>query len=251
MRKKINYLIRGLGVELHKYVPVKSPIRHAVDTLAYSLDDDIAPNDFLISLAGNAIQGAWNTKINLANPKELDDSIFFDVYPGEHYRLLKALAIELAPEKVVEIGTYTGMGSLSLCQGLPDTSKVHTFDIVPWNELPTHLNQDLFDSGQLTQYLTDLADPNNFSQYLDLLESADFIFCDGPKDGQFEYKFVSHLTKLKPTERRILMLDDIRFKNMIDLWRSIESPKLDLSSFGHWSGTGLVDISNGLKLKKP
>ena len=37
---------------------------------------------------------------------------------------------------------------------------------------------------------------------------------------------------------------------MIDLWVSIESPKLDVSSFGHWSGTGLVDISEGLQIRK-
>ncbi|WP_198243807.1 hypothetical protein [methane-oxidizing endosymbiont of Gigantopelta aegis] len=76
------------------------------------------------------------------------------------------------------------------------------------------------------------------------------FFCDGPKDGHFEYQFISYLTKLKPKKGRVLMLDDIRFKNMIDLWFSIDSPKLDMSSFGHWSGTGLVDMSDGLKLKK-
>jgi hypothetical protein len=36
---------------------------------------------------------------------------------------------------------------------------------------------------------------------------------------------------------------------MIDLWRSIESPKLDITSFGHFSGSGLVDISKGLLLR--
>jgi len=38
-------------------------------------------------------------------------------------------------------------------------------------------------------------------------------------------------------------MDDIRFKNMIPLWRSITQPKLDISSFGHWSGFGMVDLS--------
>jgi hypothetical protein len=27
---------------------------------------------------------------------------------------------------------------------------------------------------------------------------------------------------------------------MVDLWRRIPYPKLDATSFGHWSGTGLV-----------
>ncbi len=35
---------------------------------------------------------------------------------------------------------------------------------------------------------------------------------------------------------------------MIDIWRSIKSPKLDATSFSHWSGTGIVDISKGFQL---
>jgi len=34
---------------------------------------------------------------------------------------------------------------------------------------------------------------------------------------------------------------------MIDFWRSIRSPKFDATSFGHFSGTGVVDISNGFE----
>jgi hypothetical protein len=48
---------------------------------------------------------------------------------------------------------------------------------------------------------------------------------------------------------KLLIVDDIQFVNMIDFWRSISSPKLDVSSFGHWSGTGIVDISEVLKLR--
>jgi hypothetical protein len=49
-----------------------------------------------------------------------------------------------------------------------------------------------------------------------------------------------------PSAPTILVLDDTRLLNMIDVWRLIRSPKLDLTSFGHWSGTGLVDMSAGL-----
>ena len=47
-----------------------------------------------------------------------------------------------------------------------------------------------------------------------------------------------------------LSLDDIKFYNMLNLWDEIESPKIDLTSLSHWSGTGLVDISDRLKIKK-
>ena len=38
----------------------------------------------------------------------------------------------------------------------------------------------------------------------------------------------------------IVMFDDIRMWNMIKIWRDIKRSKMDLTSFGHWSGTGMV-----------
>jgi hypothetical protein len=83
-----------------------------------------------------------------------------------------------------------------------------------------------------------------------MLDSADIIFCDPPKNGNFEYKFLSHLASMSFSNKpRYLILDDIKFLNMAPLWRKIDAPKFDLTSFGHWSGTGIVDISEGLNLK--
>ena len=56
------------------------------------------------------------------------------------------------------------------------------------------------------------------------------------------------MTNLKNKENKILILDDIKFMNMINLWNSIKSPKMDIVSVGNWTGTGLVDISKGLVL---
>ncbi|WP_164546837.1 MULTISPECIES: hypothetical protein [unclassified Variovorax] len=39
----------------------------------------------------------------------------------------------------------------------------------------------------------------------------------------------------------MIVFDDIRVMHMVDTWRRIARPKMDLSSFGHWSGTGLID----------
>jgi hypothetical protein len=29
----------------------------------------------------------------------------------------------------------------------------------------------------------------------------------------------------------------------VDLWRRLPVPKLDITSFGHWTGTGLLDLA--------
>ena len=60
---------------------------------------------------------------------------------------------------------------------------------------------------------------------------------------------IAQLIKLNKKKNKLLIVDDIQFVNMVDFWRGIVSPKLDMSSFGHWSGTGVVDISEGLKYR--
>ena len=152
----------------------------------------------------------------------------------------------MSPENVVEIGTSTGMSSKAILQGL-DRGKLITFDLLPWNQFNTHLNESLF-KGNFAQILLDLSIEKNFNAQKLLLDAANYIFIDGPKDSVFEYKFAQLLIKLEKKKNKILIFDDIKFVNMIDLWRSIKSPKLDITSFGHWSGTGIVDISDGFIL---
>jgi hypothetical protein len=99
--------------------------------------------------------------------------------------------------------------------------------------------------GLLSTLLT-LSDPRIFPSFIELLDIADFIMCDGPKDGNFENKFYTLLSTLNLAKKpRWLFLDDIRFLSEINSWRSIQSPKIDITSFGHFSGSGLVDISQG------
>lgn len=96
--------------------------------------------------------------------------------------------------------------------------------------------------------IQDLSISGEFKKYKKLFDEAEIIFLDAPKDGVFEYKILNLFQDLQTKDNRILIMDDIRFVNMIDLWRKIESPKLDITSFGHWSGTGIVDMRKGLKL---
>lgn len=222
-------------------------LRHFEPSLIYSIDSDLPPNDYLIELSLSASSRASKTHIeNVDNTKQ--DSVFFNTFPGEHYRLLKSLTSLLSPKIVVEIGTSTGMGSTAILQGL-NNGKLITFDLISWDQFNSHLKKELF-GDHFEQILIDLSIESNFESYRDLLNKADCIFIDGPKDSIFEYKFSNLLTRLDKKAGKLLIFDDIRFVNMIDLWVSIRSPKIDLTSFGHWSGTGIVDISGGFYLNK-
>lgn len=207
--------------------------------------DGIKPSNFLIEIALKAIAIAQGNCIDFEATAP-DDARYFNIFPGEHYRLLKAMMKAINPSRVVEIGTFTGMGSFAVRQGL-ETGRLVTFDILPWHSFETHLTQRDFANGMVTQILSDLSDEKEFQQHFPLLDEADVIFLDAPKDGRFEYRMMDKLRRLSPRPDRLLILDDIRFVNMVELWRGIRSPKLDVTSFGHWSGTGLVDLSQPLE----
>jgi len=154
--------------------------------------------------------------------------------------------LELKPKVIVDIGTHFGTGTRVFLDYAPG-AQVHTFDITPWDKLDaTYLTHKDFveHGGCLTQYIADLSDSNVFESFREILNSADFIMCDGPKDGKFENKFYTLLSTLNFSEKsRWLFLDDIRFMTEISNWRAIKNPKIDLTSFGHFSGSGLVNIS--------
>src|SRR5262249_47006084 len=117
---------------------------------------------------------------------------------------------------------------------------VTTFDVVPWKAFDTTLLRTDDFGPRLEQRLGDLSDPKVFAANAIELAAADVIFCDARKDGRFEPAFLQLLFGLEPDGPQLLVLDDIRVLTMIRPWRDIPFDKLDISSFGHWSGTGIV-----------
>jgi hypothetical protein len=103
-----------------------------------------------------------------------------------------------------------------------------------------------FSGGRLQQRLGDLADPDVLARELETLQGADLLFVDGPKDGRWERAFCSSVLPLLDDRPRLAVFDDIRLLEMVQLWRDLPYPKLDATSVGHWSGTGLVQIGAAL-----
>jgi predicted O-methyltransferase YrrM len=201
------------------------------------------PSEYLIDLALHAANEAQKTELpDLSRRVDSASNDFTRVWPGEHYRLLAALVKILEPKRVIEIGTLRGLSALALKQFLPSDGKITTFDIVPWNSISdTSLRTEDFADGRLRQEVVDLSDATAFASHRQLLQEAELIFMDGPKDGVFERKFLQQLETIPFQHRLLLVLDDIRFWNMLAVWHEISRSKLDLTSFGHWSGTGLVE----------
>lgn len=168
---------------------------------------------------------------------------YIDIYPGEHYKLLAAIIRKKSPAVVVELGTHLGYSALCMKPFMPSGGHIHTFDIIPWNQFPdTILRQDDFAEG-LIQHTDDLTRWEDVQKHRNLLETADIVFLDALKDGKQEYDFLENFSKVNFRPGSLFIFDDIRLWNMIELWYNLDKPKLDMTSFGHWSGTGLVQWS--------
>jgi predicted O-methyltransferase YrrM len=222
-------------------------VRHFLPSYLLSLDDEPhQPDTFLIEVSLKAIAHAWNDRLdNLSSRIAEPEKSFLTTFPGEHYRLLKAFTQILEPKLAVEIGTYRGLGCLSIKEGLSSDGRLVTYDILPWQEIPgTHLLASDWDNKMEFRQV-DICHPVAAQQEWETLQQAELIFVDAAKDGQMERQFLELFRKIPFKKPPVIVFDDIRFPEMCLIWRDIDSPKLDLTSFGHWSGTGIVHWKPG------
>jgi len=213
--------------------------RHAEVSAILSVEDPSGGgNDYLLDLTTSLIKRCKQVRLPLLEERKAPEIV--KIWPGEHYRLLSALVQELSPNRVVEVGTYTGLSALAMLPDLKRGARLTTFDVIAWNEIPdSFLRASDFADAVLTQILGDLSKPAVAKQHAAVLQEADLLFVDGPKDGVFEKRLLENFTScLKPGA--LLVFDDIRVWNMLTIWHAIAQPKLDITSFGHWSGTGMV-----------
>lgn len=201
------------------------------------------PTSWLISSALSFARDAFAIDLGDISSRIKKGPNYIDIYPGEHYKLLASIVKNSKPRLIVEIGTHLGYSCLCMKKYLPDDGKIHTFDIIPWSRFEdTILTEGDFDS-RLIQYTDDLTKWDDVLKHQRLLEDADVIFLDALKDGKQEHLFLSHFSRLHFKKKCLFVFDDIRLWNMLDIWYNLDKPKLDLTSFGHWSGTGLVEWS--------
>jgi predicted O-methyltransferase YrrM len=206
------------------------------------LDDEGRPSERLLDLALAAIQHARVEDLGEISRRITGTPRWPDRWPGEHYKLLVGLVKALAPQVVIEIGTYQGLSALALAKRLPPGGVVHTFDVLPWRDVPGCVltDQDLAGGGIVT-HVADLTRAEVFEQHRPLVESAGLLFVDAAKDGTMERVLLERFESARFHAPPIVAFDDVRLWNMLRIWREVARPKLDLTSFGHWSGTGLVD----------
>ncbi len=208
-----------------------------------SLEDETArPGQNLIDLSLLAAHKASQLDLQ-AIASRFPDNIAnaINLWPGEHYRLLAALIDILQPGLVITIGTSTGASILSIKDNLPANGKIITYDTTSWSQRSDcGLVETDFDM-QLQQKLVDLSDPVQAQSEQGLLEQADIIIIENSRDEHQVRDYCELLDILSFNKPPLVVLDDTRVVPMLKTWRAISHPKLDLTSFGHWTGTGLIE----------
>jgi len=241
--------LRGVLKQIKNFIlrRVLLPVPFQAANIQYSMiapmhDEVSRASDRLLDVSLRATQNARDMVLDDVCSRTKEGPCWAEIWPGEHYKFLAGMVAAMEPKLVIEIGTFTGMGTLSLLKTLPINSTLVTFDLIPWRSFDnTLLLEKDFQDGRLEQRLGNLADQDFFQKNVELMKKADLIFIDGPKDVVFETTFFNNLDKIHFDSSPLLVIDDIKLWNMLKIWRNIKKPKLDITSFGHWSGTGLVD----------
>jgi predicted O-methyltransferase YrrM len=223
-------------------------IRHQEKSVICSLDDDPFSQvsahpeiKALIELVSQAIPLASGIDLSELSSRIPDGPKYNNVWPGEHYKILAAIVSILKPKTIVEIGTGTGLSALSLLKFLPKDGKLITFDTQEWKQVKDTAFIDSDFNDQRLNFSTDnLTDPLMAGVYAGVLAKTDLFFIDAAKDVTTEVALLKNLESIPFEKPPLMIFDDIRLMNMISIWRSLPYPKLDITSFGHWSGTGLV-----------
>lgn len=222
-------------------LPFDAP-SHQYSTIAWY---ECNTSDRLLDISLKAIQEARTIDMAWLCKRMKDEPRYPKYWPGEHYKLLAGFVKTLKPSRVVEVGTFSGLSALAMKAYLPTGAEIVTFDIIPWDQIPENvLSESDFRDGTLRQVIGDLSDEQSFASHSELLKGCELFFIDGPKNVTFEEIFLRRLSQIKFPKNPIVILDDIRVWNMLKIWHEISRPKLDMTSFGHFSGTGIIDWKN-------
>lgn len=235
-------------IKLLQQMAARLNIRHVFPSIACSAEDEPGrPTRELIELALAAIRRAADIDLSDISNRQSAPPYWPNIWPGEHYKLLAGIVQVLAPKLVLEIGTATGLSALAIKKYLAPTSKLVTFDVVPWTGFSgSAVNINDFSDGKLQQITENLCDLQVARKHSALLNEADFLFIDAAKDDRVEPALMQNFSSVGLKEGALLMFDDIRMLTMLPIWRPLQFPKLDVTSFGHWSGTGLAIWSRSI-----
>lgn len=164
-----------------------------------------------------------NLSVSINNPEAKK---YFLLHPGqEHYILLAYISTLYNNVLLYDIGTYRGCSALALSYN--NNNKVKSLDIVD--------HKQIINSPDNIEWIVG----NFMDQSIEEIHSSPLIMLDIDHTGKTEKEILDFL--VDNNWHGHLLLDDIYLNDdMRQFWNSIKQQKYDLTTIGHFSGTGLV-----------
>ena len=168
------------------------------------------------------------------------DPYFFELPGCEDMRLLAYLSMQFKNCTLLNISTSPEHSALALSYNRSNT--VHSFVLADKANNPQIRAHPRLRFEQVNLWES--------HSYKALIKSCPLIFLDiDPHEGTLEYQFYKYLKEIG--YEGILVCDDIHhFEGMRKFWQFVtEHEKHDVSRFGHWSGTGLINFNRDLRFE--
>lgn len=161
----------------------------------------------------------------------------------EPYRLLYYFANLFNDSIIIDLGTSNGGSAIALSHN--KTNQIFSFDIVDRCQTSFLQNENNFENMPSFSNV-DFIVTEDFRKYLGIILKSPLIYLDIAHDGIWENILFELL--IKYNYKGIMILDDIHeFPELKKFWNNISIKKIDLTKYGHWSGTGLIDFSEKIE----
>lgn len=161
-----------------------------------------------------------------------DHSYYFTLDKGEHYKLISHLSKQCPDgSTVIDIGTFLGYSALSLATN-PNVSVV-TYDIAE-TIIQKEGMVSILDVPNITYRIK-----NCLEEVPSLLHAPLIVLDVDPHDGVQEIDIIQAL--MDNNYKGVVVCDDIHLNDgMKRFWEWVPLKKVDITAFGHFTGTGAI-----------
>ena len=171
---------------------------------------------------------------------------YYELKSGQQeYRLYSYLSTYFNDTIILDLGTSHGTSAIALSHN--NNNKVISYDIV---DCINNKNHKIYTKENIEFRIKNVLDDDLNRVFLSKIK---IVMIDIDHYGEMEKNIIDKLEELNFSG--IIILDDlfnhpdqIINESMKNLWDNIKYKKIDVTKYGHWSGTGIVFMNTDINI---
>lgn len=174
-----------------------------------------------------------------------DNKTYYENKSGlSEYRLYSYLTTFFDNVTILDIGTLRGTSAIALSHN--ETNQVITYNLVDDIKNDEH---KIYSKSNIEFRIRNVLDDLT----PELIKHVKIVMIDIDHLGHAERQIIDKLVELR--YNGIILLDDLHHpakrlnKCMQKLWIKLPYPKVDITKYGHYSGTGLLNFDRNIEFK--